>query len=149
MSVALTGKDTVIINLRILNDLATGDTVLLEFPDDLVDAKVGKNGNTIYAYKASGLVVNATLRLIRGSADDKFMNALNAQFLNDPAGFVLIQGEFIKRVGDGKGNITTEIYQLNGGVISKMPAAKENVEGDTEQSVVAWPIKFANSARLV
>jgi hypothetical protein len=30
-----------------------------------------------------------------------------------------------------------------------MPAAKENVEGDTEQAVVLWLIKFANSARLV
>lgn len=147
MSVALTGNDTTIINLRILADLATGDCVNLEFPNDLVDAKTGKNGNTIYAFNATGLVVNATIRLIRGSADDKFMNALNAQFLNDPPSFVLIAGEFVKRVGDGQGNINSDIYQLNGGVISKMPQGKENVEGDTEQAVTIWLIKFANSAR--
>lgn len=149
MSVALTGKDITILNDRIFNDLATAETVHIEFPNDLVDGKTGKNGNTVYAFNATGLVVNVTLRLILGSADDKFMNAQRANYINDPAGYILLQERFIKNVGDGKSNKTPIIYQLNGGVISKMTEGRENVEGDIEQAIAIYLIKFANSARLV
>ena len=135
MSVALTGKDTTIIDTRRLTDLGTGDVVMIEAPNNLVELKQGKDGNAIYAYNASGKQTVATLRVIRGSADDKYLAARMQEYINDPAAFVLISGEFIKRTGDGAGNITNEVYTMDGGVIQKMPSTKENVEGDTEQAV--------------
>lgn len=152
MSVALTGKDTIAIGSRglaprIFADLADGDTAVLDFPNNLVEAKTGKNGNTIYSFNATGKVVTATIRVIRGAADDKYMNAEMNRYLLDPAAYTLIDGEFVKRVGDGEGNITNDVYSLDGGIVQKMPNMKENVEGDTEQAVAIWQIIFANSDR--
>ena len=149
MSVALTGKDTTIIDTRRLTDLGTGDVVMIEAPNNLVELKQGKDGNAIYAYNASGKQTVATLRVIRGSADDKYLAARMQEYINDPAAFVLISGEFIKRTGDGAGNITNEVYTMDGGVIQKMPGTKENVEGDTEQAVSIYTLVFANSDRVM
>lgn len=152
MSVSLTGKDTIAVGSRgasprILVDLADADTGVLDFPNNLVEAKTGKNGNTIYAFNATGKVVTLNLRVMRGSTDDKYLNSEMNSYLNDPASYVLLDGEVVKRVGDGQGNITNDVYSLDGGIIQKMPAAKENVEGDTEQAVTMWQIIFANSNR--
>lgn len=152
MSVALTGKDTIAIGstglaLRIFADLADGDTAVLDFPNNLVEAKTGKNGNTIYAFNATGKVVTATIRLLRGSEDDKFLNGEMNRFLLDPPAYTFLGGSFIKRIGDGLGVVTNDNYTLSGGIVQKMPATKENVEGDTEQAVVIWQIIFANSDR--
>jgi hypothetical protein len=53
----------------------------------------------------------------------------------------------IKRIGDGTGNVTNDVYKVNGGVVQKIPVVKENVEGDTEQSVSIYLIMFANTER--
>ena len=74
--VSLTGNDTVIVNGTILTSFAEGDTAAITFPNKLVEAKVGKNGNSIFAFNASGQMAEGTLRIIRGSADDKFLNSL-------------------------------------------------------------------------
>jgi hypothetical protein len=149
MSVSLTGNDTLIIDTRIMKDLANGDTCVLDFPNNLMEAKVGKNGNAIFAFNSTGQTVNNKLRVIRGSADDKYLNSRLNEYLNDPPGFVLMKGEFIKRVGDGAGNITNEIYKVNGGIPQKFPSAKENVEGDIEQAVAEWNIVFVNADRIL
>jgi len=148
-SVSLTGKDTIIINSRIMNDFADGDVVSIDYPNNLVEVKTGKNGNSIYAYNASGENSTATLRIIRGSADDKFLNGIQAEYRIDPASFPLITSEFIKRAGDGKGGVTSDIAKLSGGVVQKLPAVKENVDGDTEQSITAWQIAFTNAERII
>lgn len=149
MSVALTGKDTTIIDTRRLTDFATGDVVLIDAPNNLVELKQGKNGNAIYAYNATGKQVTTTIRVIRGTADDKYLAARMQEYINDPAAFVLISAEFIKRSGDGAGNITNEVYTMSGGVIQKMPGGKENVEGDTEQAVSIYVIVFSNADRVL
>jgi hypothetical protein len=149
MSVSLTGKDTIIIDDRILKDLADADTAVLEFPNNLVEAKAGKNGNMIYAFNASGKLVNVTLRLIRGSSDDKYMQSRLQEYINDPAAFVMLEAEFIKRIGDGTGNTISDVYVLPGGAFLKMPGSKENVAGDTEQAVSVYALVFANSQRAM
>lgn len=152
MSVALTGKDTIAIGsrglaLRIFADLADGDTAVLDFPNNLVEAKTGKNGNTIFSFNSTGKVVTATVRLILGASDDKYSNAEMNRYLLDQAAYTLLDGEFIKRVGDGEGKVSNVVYSLDGGIAQKMPNMKENVEGDTEQAVAIWQFIFANSDR--
>lgn len=148
-SVALTGKDTTILDTRILRDFADGDCINLDFPDNLVEGIVGKNGNVIYAYNATGQRATATLRLMLGSADDQYLNSRMREFINDSAAFVLIDAEFVKRVGDGAGNIKLITYRFNGGVVQKIPVAKENVAGDTVQAVAIYQIVFANGIRSI
>ena len=145
--VSLTGNDTVIINSVILTAFAEGDTASFTFPNKLVEAKVGKNGNSIFAFNAQGQMVEATLRIIRGSADDKFLNSLQKSYINDPAGFTLLNAEFIKRAGDGKGNVTNDTYVFGGGVLPNLPEVKENVAGETEQAVTIWKLTFTNTDR--
>lgn len=140
MSMALTGKDTIIVDTVMLTDFADGDTASLEMPNNLAEYKAGKNGNVIIAYNAQGEVGTFTLRLLAGSKNDKYMSARQQEYINDSASFVPLAMEFIKRVGDGEGNVTNIVYQLAGGVIQKIPAGKENVEGDTVQAVSIYPI---------
>lgn len=148
-AVALTGSDSVIINNRSLVDLADGDCVTLEFPNDISNVKIGKNGNAIYGLNQMGNLAEVKIRLIRGSSDDNFMNNLLAQQQANFAGTVLMIGEFIKQLGDGAGNITSDTYILGGGVFQKQVGAKQNVEGDTEQSVSIYMIKFSSAPRVI
>ena len=149
MSVALTGKDTHLVGTRILTDLADGDVGNLDFPNNLVEAKTGKNGNTIYAFNSTGKVVTQTTRVLAGSADDKYFNAEMNRYLNDPPSYTLLDGEFIKRIGDGVGGVNNIIYRVEGGIVQKMPNTKDNVEGDTEQAVAIWQVIYANTDRSI
>jgi hypothetical protein len=76
------------------------------------------------------------------------MNLLAQQNANF-AGTVLLTGTFIKKLGDGAGNITSDTYVLAGGIFQKIPEGKTNVEGETEQSVAIFMIKFASAVRII
>ena len=148
-AVSLTGADTCKIGNRILSDVADGDWANLTFPNDLTEVKTGKNGNSIYAFNETGRQVQLELRLLRGSPDDKWMMNLLNNMKKDFSAFVLLNGEFIKRVGDGQGNITNDTYLVTGGVFGKMVEAKTSAEGDTEQSVSLYTLKFSNGERTL
>jgi hypothetical protein len=148
-TVALTGKDTIKINGRILNDLADGDCAALTYPNDISVVKTGKNGNSIYAFKYDGNQCDVLLRVLRGSSDDKFLNNLLAILKNDPAAFTLIQGEFGKNIGDGAGGITADVYIMSGGTFKKQTEVKENAEGDVEQAVAIYSLVFSNAPRTI
>ena len=149
MSVSLTGNDTISIGGRNLKDFADGDIGMLDVPNNIAEVKTGKNGNTIYAYNATGKTCTINLRLLIGSADDKFMNSQLALYQQDPPTYPLLTGEIIKRSGDGEGNVSNTVHRVAGGLIQKYPNVKENVEGDTEQAVVEWTIIFANQERAI
>lgn len=146
-SVALTGNDLTVIKGRIMEDLADGDAVVLDFPNNIADGKVGKNKNVIIAFNATGEQVTVTVRILKGSADDKFLNGELNSYRNSRPSYTLMTGEFVKRVGDGEGNITNEIYTVGAGFIQKYPSAKENVEGDTESAVSIYQIQYNNTDR--
>lgn len=144
---AVTSNDTLTLNGRVFNNFADDDTTNITLPNELVTIKTGKNGNSLFAQNQQGLNSNVVLRLMRGSPDDQYMNGLQAASLNDFPSTVLLNGSFRKRIGDGAGNITADVYTLGGGVASKIPDAKENVSGDVAQAVSVWAIKFANTSR--
>lgn len=147
--VALSGNDTVMLNNRILNDLADGDVGVLTFPNDIANLKTGKNGNSIYSLNQTGKQAELKIRVVRGSADDKYLNNLITQQQANFAGTVLIFGEFVKQIGDGQGNISLDTYIMSGGILTKIPEAKSNVEGDTNQSVIEYTVKFSNAPRVI
>lgn len=147
MAVTLSGDDISIIGDRILADLADGDVVNLDFPNNITEGKKGKNGNTIITFNATGEQVTATIRVIKGSADDKFFNQELNTYRNNKAGYILLDGQFIKRSGDGQGNIINEIYNMINGFVQKIPNSKENVEGDSEQGVSIYQLMFMSTNR--
>ncbi len=150
-TVSLTGNDNVTLTNRVFTrqfqDFADGDFFTFTFPNEIASVKTGKNGNSLYALNATGLQAEATLRLIRGSDDDKLLDSILKSQLQDLSAFVLLEGTFVKRAGDGQGNITNDTYQMGGGVFTHLVDGKSNVEGDTDQSVSIYRFKFANSGR--
>ena len=147
-AVALSGNDTININNQVLNNLADGNCVEITFPNEIANVKIGKNGNAIYGLNTTGQQSEAKIKVLRGSADDKFLNNLWTQQQNNFSGTILMIGQFIKKIGDGQGNITSDTYIMSGGVFTKGIDAKTNVEGDTDQSTSMYTIKFANSPAI-
>lgn len=149
MSVSLTGNDVVTLNGRVFHDFAQGDVITLDFPGELVKAEPSKNGNIVYALNVGGLMSKLTMRLLAGGPDDQYINSLLANQLQDLALFVLVTGSFVKRVGDGQGNVTNIIYNTLGGVINKFPKASTNTNGNVDQSVVEWVLDFGSNSRAI
>jgi hypothetical protein len=146
---SLTGNDTIQIDGRVLADFADGDIATLTYPNELVGVKTGKNGNSIYAFNETGKQADLELRILRGSADDKFLNSRKLEMERDFALFSLLGGEITKRIGDGAGNVSNEIYSLSGGIFSQSVDATSNVEGDTEQVISLYRIKFTNAPKAI
>lgn len=148
-TLAFSGNDALVIDDRPLEDLGDGDAVLCEFPNDTMNVKTGKNGNTIYAQNKTGENLDVTLRVIRGSPDDKWLNGKLSQQRVSPTSFVPMSGEFAKQIGDGVGGVSQDTLILAGGVFLKNVGGKTNVEGDTEQSVAIYKMRFATAPRVI
>lgn len=146
---ALSGSDTAIINDRVLSDFADGDCVMVEPQGEIAKVKKGKNGNAIFALDESGTMAKTTYRIVRGSPDDKFLLDLLTQQQANFAGFPLMSGEFVKKIGDGKGNIAGDTYISSGGIFLKLVPAKSNVEGDTAQSLAIYEVMYAKLVRVI
>lgn len=149
MSVSLTGKDTFVMNERVFADFADGDTVVIDLPNNLSEGKTGKNGNAIFAANSTGQNGTVTIRVIRGSPDDKYLTSRVNAYLNDSSAYVMDTMSFVKRTGDGSGSVTEDVYGGTGGIPQKIPATKENVEGDTEQAVAVHVFFFAGIRRAM
>lgn len=144
----LTGDDVFIINDKpLILDTANGDIVTVDFPNDLVTLTTGKNTNTIYAKNEAGSQVDVTCKVMRGSQTDKDLNGLLSQQERDFVGFTLMNGAFVKRLGDGTGKVTYDTYSLSGMVFTKKSGAKANTDGDSDQAVVTYTLKAALATR--
>lgn len=148
MIYSLTGADQVILNDIPVKDFANGDIGTLEVPNDLFTMTTGKDGNTIFALNEAGNNATLTLRLMISSLDDKRLNGLIPKS-GDFASTILVNGSVIKAVGDGKGNLSSNVFMLQGGMIQRIPATKINVDGDTDQAIVEYVIPFANVTRSI
>lgn len=148
-AVAMSGNDTIIINNRNFTDLGEDNCIELTFPSDIAQVKTGKNGNSIYGLNTTGLQAEVKMRLLRSSADDIFMNDLLSQQNANFAQFPLMIGQFIKKIGDGLGNVTSDTYNLSGGIFTKQVEAMTNVSGESAQSISFYSMKFSNAPRAI
>lgn len=149
MAFFLTGKDTVTLTQgsasRTLADYPNANIAVVNIPNDSSNTLVGKDGNGIIAFSAEGGMGEIDLRILTGSSDDKYMNAILASYINNPTGFVVLSGTFVKTLGDGNGNLTRKTYSFSGGVIAKLPDSVYNISGDTEQAISGYKIRFVKS----
>ena len=146
-SFSLTGNDTIQIAGRVLRDFADGTVAEMTFPNDLVAVQNGKNGNAIFNCNAMGQQGDLTLRVLRSSPDDSFFNDLLVRMEQDLPSFELMRGYFVKRVGDGQGNVTSDTYLATGGVFVRKVDVSENVQGATDPAVSVYRLKFSNVDR--
>lgn len=147
--VSLTGNDTIIIGGQLITTFATGVVAEITFSDDLVKVTRGKNGNTVYALNNQGFQSQVKLKVLLGKSDDVFLNAQMVAMKQNFAGYTLLNGVFIKNVGDGSGNIVPITYIMSGGVPMKIPSAQSVAEGDPNQSLVEWALDYANNDRQI
>ena len=146
---ALTGHDTVILNERVIKDMADGSIVEISYQNDRVGITTGKNDNTIFAEDRTGSNATLTLRVIRGSADDRWLNGLSIQQNRDLPSFSLLRGAFTKRIGNGYGSISYDNYILIGGAFQRYADTQENLQGETEQGSSVYTIIFAKAERAI
>lgn len=145
----LTSDDTLTLFNRVFNDFADGDVSVINIPNNIVNMRTGKNQNTIYALDQSGNNADATLRFMRGSSDDIFMQSQYANMLQDFSSFVLGAGQFVKNLGDGQGNVVRDVYDLSGGIFTKQPETSSNQQGGTDQGVAIYHMKFSRLVRAL
>lgn len=146
---SLLGNDTIKINDRLLADFGPGEIAKVSYSTDLATVKTGKNGNTIFAQNASGFQATMELKVIRGSADDKYLQSLLTLYKSAPTLYVLDNVEVVKQIGDGLGALTSDTYALNGGIPTKSVEVIVNVEGDTDQALSAYTWVFAGNVRAL
>ena len=65
-TVALSGNDTLTINNYLLTGQADGNVVELTFPNEIMNVKTGKNGNSIYGFNTTGQQCEVKCRVVRG-----------------------------------------------------------------------------------
>lgn len=145
--VTVTSNDTLTLNNRVIVDQSVDDVTSITFPNELVSRKTGKNGNTLYALNQQGTNADMTIRVARGSADDQWLNSQIPSANGDFPSTTFLSGTFVKRLGDGQGNVISDTYTLTGGVITRNIEGKENVSGDTTQAEAVYTIKFASASR--
>ncbi len=141
-SYRLTGDDTFIIWGRTITDLADGDVITVVADNNIASSVVGKGGNIIIAKDEQGKKCTVTLRLLKGSSDDAFINAYYKTYEIDSALFILGNGSFSKRLGDGSGNVVFDNRYLKAIHFTKAPYdATLNVNGSTDQAVTVYTMQ--------
>lgn len=146
-AITLNGNDTLQLAGRTITCFAQGDYFKLEFPNSTAEVAVGKNGNAAFVENVKGRIGVGTLQILRSTSDDAYFQAMLDAQERDFAASELIQGQYVKRFGNGTGGITHDTQKLRNGVITKRIEAKSNSEGDTEQSVAVYTFLFASAGR--
>ena len=138
----LTGDDTFIIWNRTITDLADGDIISIVAVNNIASSVVGKSGNMIIAKDEQGKKCTITLRVLKGSKDDAFIHGYYKTYELDSALFILGNGSFAKRLGDGSGNVVYDRRYLKAIHFTKAPYdATSNVNGATDQAVTVYTMQ--------
>lgn len=138
----LTGQDTVVLWGRVLTDFADGDVATITADNNIANSVVGKNGNIIIAKDEQGKKCTITLRLLKGSSDDAFINTYYKTYEVDSALFVLGNGSFAKRLGDGAGNVQYDTFYARALHFTRPPYdVTSNVNGATDQAVTVYTMQ--------
>lgn len=147
MDISLNGNDTITIAGRLYTKFVDKDYGLITLPNEFATFKPGKNSNTVIAFTPMGLLGELTLRVLLASTDDATLNSFYRQFVTDAPTFALLSGQIIKRSGDGTGTVRNVIYNLTDGAPVAIPEGHSNADGDEEQGVAVWKLKFARVSR--
>ena len=145
---AYTGSDILDFADGLITDVADGDTVVITYPNELMAMKTGKNGNSVAVHNEMGREADVTIRVIKGSPDDKRLNGIVTAWKNRLDSFSPVSATFTKVI-TVDGGVANEVTSLRFGVPTKPVETKENVEGDTEQAISVYSFRFADSDRAL
>ncbi len=132
--------DDCIVWIKDKSSQAVGDGLVWKTsdPDSLAD----QADLIVFTENSMGTIADVTLRILIGGIDDQYLTGRMAQWDQNESAFVLLTAMFVKRVGDGAGNVTTKIYNMTGGIFRRGVPAKTVSEADVEQSVAVYNMRF-------
>lgn len=131
----------------ILTDFADGTVAELGAPNDLSTTSTGFNGNSLGAHNEPGRQRDLSLRLIKGSGDDKRFNKNYNMWKNRDIRFKPLKMTFTKNVAHSDGTVTPDTVECYFGLPAGQPNQMQDTAGNTDQVVSVYSIRFANSER--
>lgn len=153
MADAYTGQDTIILEdylgKWVLTDFGKGTVAELTAPNDLSTVDTGYNGNSLGSHNESGRQRELTIRLIKGSSDDKRLNRNYDLWKDRSDSFVPLKAYFTKLVKNSYGANTYDTVECYFGLPSGQPSQSSVMDGNTDQVESVYVIRFANSKRVM
>lgn len=143
-----TGQDILKFGDRILSNFADGDVATITYPNEFHGMKIGKYGNAIAAHNEQGSMAELSIRVLKGSPDDKYLNSFLVSWKNHSPSFAPQTAEFTKVITVDN-SITNEVTSLGFIIPIRNVETKDNVEGDTEQSVSVYSFRAGESNRAL
>jgi hypothetical protein len=148
---AYTAKDVIVCEDYsgdwILSDFADGTVAELAAPNELSTITTGYNGNSLGSHNEPGRQRELTLRLVKGSNDDKRLNKAYNMWKNRDMRFRPLKMSFTKNVAQGNGSITVDTVECFFGLPTGQPGQIQDTAGNTEQVISIYSIRFGNSER--
>ena len=133
----------------ILTDLADGVVAELNAPNELSTMTTGYNGNSLGSHNEPGRQRELTLRLVKGSSDDKRLNANYNLWKDRSDSFLPLKGFFTKLIKNEAGSNTLDTVECYFGLPTGQPTQSSVMDGNTEQVVSIYTIRFGNSKRVM
>lgn len=131
----------------ILSDLADGTVAELSAPNELSTTTTGYNGNSLGSHNEPGRQREGTLRVVKGSGDDKRLNKNYNLWKNRDMRFRPLKMTFTKNVAHEDGSVTRDTVECFFGLPSGQPVQMQDTAGNTEQVVSVYMLRFGNSER--
>ena len=131
----------------ILSDFADGTVAELAAPNELSTITTGYNGNSLGSHNEPGRQRELTLRLVKGSSDDKRINKNYNMWKNRDLRFKPLKMTFTKNVAHGDGSVTKDTVECFFGLPTGQPGQMQDTAGNTEQVISIYSIRFGNSER--
>lgn len=131
----------------VLSDFADGTVAELSAPNELSSMTTGYNGNSLGAHNEPGRQRELTLRVVKGSSDDKRINSNYNLWKNRDIRFKPLSMTFTKNVAHEDGSITNDKVTCYFGLPTGQPVQMSDMAGNTEQVVSIYTIRFGNSER--
>ena len=131
----------------ILSDLADGTVAELSAPNELSTTTTGSNGNSLGSHNEPGRQRECTLRVVKGSNDDKRFNKNYNLWKNRDMRFRPLKMTFTKNVAHEDGSVTRDTVECFFGLPSGQPVQMQDTAGNTEQVVSVYMLRFGNSER--
>lgn len=131
----------------VLSDFADGTVAELAAPNELSSMTTGYNGNSLGAHNEPGRQRELTLRIVKGSGDDKRLNANYNLWKNRDLRFKPLSMTFTKNVAHEDGSVTNDKVSCYFGLPGAQPTQASDMNGSTDQVVSVYSIRFGNSER--
>lgn len=135
---------------RVLTDFADGTIFDIDYVSDLINSTTGKEGNTVFVKDERGRNGKGSMRILKGSSDDNYLNGLFTDMKSSfGSGTKILTIDIVRKIVDGTGTTLTESFNLQGCLLTQMPKTSVNVHGDTEQAISVWNMVAADVNRSI